>query len=78
MSRYFFSRTGDVQDADHEGVELSGLDHATHEAFLFAIDTLNDSRYSLWEGGGFRVEVSDASQRAIFSIAVSTVLEGPP
>ena len=77
MSRYFFNRTGDVQDPDHEGVELHGLDHARHEALLFAIDTLKDSRYSLWDGGEFRVEVSDGSKKVIFSIAVSTMLDGP-
>lgn len=78
MPRYFMNRTGDVQDPDHEGVELSGLDHARHEAFLFAIDTLKDSRYSLWEGGKFRVEVLDDSKKVIFSIAISTMFDAPP
>ena len=78
MVRYFFNRMGDVQDLDHEGIELSGLDHARQEAFLFAIDTLKDSRYSLWDGGAFRVEVCDSSKIVIFSISVSTRLDAPP
>ena len=78
MARYFFNRTGDVQDPDNEGVELYDLDHARHEAFLFAIDTLRDSRYPLWDGGVFRVEVSDSSRTVIFSIVISTNLDVPP
>lgn len=71
MPRYFFNRIDGTRDLDPEGIDLPSLDHARHEAVVFAADTLKDDPLTLWTGGEVRIEVVDGAQARIFTVVIT-------
>lgn len=71
VPRYFFHRIDGAWDLDPEGIDLPSLDHARHEAVIFAADTLKDDPLMLWTGGEVRIEVVDSAQARIFTVVIT-------
>lgn len=71
MTRYFFNRVDGRRDVDAEGLDLPSLDHARHEAIVFAADTLKDDSLVLWAGGEVRIEVVDSEHSQVFTVVIT-------
>lgn len=73
MPRYFFHAADGRRDRDSTGVELADHASARAEAIRFAGAVLTDEPEVLWEGGPFRIEVTDAAQHLLFTVVTLTI-----
>jgi len=73
---FFFSQAGAVHDPDADGVEFPTMSQARIEAVRFAASMLRDRPELAWLGDEYRVEVTDQSQRVLFTF-IAVGVDGP-
>lgn len=73
MARYFFHTVDGGRDRDPEGIELPGLEAARNAAIRYAGDVLSDSPDVIWDGKGFRVEVTDEREQLLLTVITFAV-----
>jgi hypothetical protein len=74
MPRYYFNTADGHVEVDEEGQELPNAVAARTEGVRFLGEILRDNPPELWEGGEFRVDVTNADGLLLYSIAVMGVI----
>ncbi|WP_374942335.1 hypothetical protein [Sphingomonas sp.] len=73
MPHYFFHTANGERHRDRSGVDLPDDAAARVEAIRFTGAVMTDEPDVLWDGRDFRVEVTDAEQRPLFTIITLAV-----
>jgi hypothetical protein len=74
---YFNVEDGAVPSVDDVGVELADLAAARKAAAVFAGEMLRDCPEQFWDAQGWRLAVTDAMGRTLFTIEVGKEASGP-
>ena len=73
MPRFFFNTVDGGRDRDLEGTEYADAAAARIAAIRYAGDVLSDTPDIIWDGKGFRVEVTDEREQLLFTIITFAV-----
>jgi hypothetical protein len=73
MPRYFFSTANGERDIDKDGMELADPTAARIAAIRHAGAIMENEPEVLWDGGDFRVEVTDDCGLLLFTIITLAV-----
>ena len=78
MPRFFFHVHDGVSVPDPEGTELSGIFEAQAEAVRLSGELLREIGREFWDGGLWKVEVTDQTGRALFTLTFTAVEHTAP
>lgn len=73
MPHYYFHTADGGRDIDRDGLELADDPAARSEAIRYAGAVMRDDPDLLWDGGDFRVEVTNEDKRLLFTIIMLAV-----
>jgi hypothetical protein len=76
--RYFFHTINGDREPDLDGTNLPGLDAARKMAVIYSAQMLADDPHYLWTANDFRVEVSDAHNRLLFTVVTQAYHPAQP
>lgn len=73
MPRYFFHTADGGKHRDREGIDCPNRAAARREAIRYAGSVLHDEPDLFRDGRDFRVEVTDESQRPLFTVIMLAI-----
>lgn len=74
MPRYFFHVEDGTVHADHEGMELSGLDAAREHAVCYFAELLRDAPKAFWNHDDWTMRVTDETGLVFFTLHFTATL----
>ena len=77
MPIFYFNLSDHTVEKDDEGTELSSFCEARAEAIKFAGNYLGDNPNMLDDGATFKVQVTDADRKPLFSVVITIDEAGP-